>query len=60
MTCRCAERREAMKRAWDAKERGDMEAMKLELQFIARSSIEDVRAAAGWKGPADFTRRGPG
>lgn len=45
MKCRCAERREALKRAWEAKERGDMEAMKRELQFVAKSSLEDVKAA---------------
>lgn len=44
MTCRCAERREAIKRAREAQERGDMEAMKLALQFIAKSSIEDIRS----------------
>lgn len=40
-----------MKRAWEAKERGDMEAMKRELRFIAQSSIEDAKAALGRQKP---------
>jgi len=53
MTCRCAERRDAMKRAREAKDRGDMDTLKRELRFIAQSSIEDMRAALALKAPAD-------
>ena len=49
MTCRCAERRAAMKRAYDAKARGDLETMRKELRFIAQSSLEDMQAAVGMR-----------
>lgn len=42
MTCRCAERREAITRAREAQLRGDTETMKREMQFVFRSSMEDA------------------
>lgn len=53
MTCRCGERREAMKRAWEARARGDLDALKHELRFIAQSSIDDMKSALAPQTPAD-------
>lgn len=42
MTCRCEERRAAIKRIHEARLRGDMDAVHQEMRFIAQSSIEDM------------------
>jgi hypothetical protein len=48
-----------MKRAYDAKACGDLEAMRTELRFIAQSSLEDMKAAiaAPWKAPDEGARQ---
>jgi hypothetical protein len=42
MTCRCAERREALNRAHEAHLRGDTETVRREMQFVMKSSAEDA------------------
>jgi hypothetical protein len=45
VTCRCAERREALDRAQQAYLRGDNEAVRREMQFVFQSSAEDALSA---------------
>jgi hypothetical protein len=46
MGCRCNERQEALDRAGTALARGDVRALGREAGFVARTTVEDLRAGA--------------